>query len=145
MILYTQAALWSQVPEKKESLFRAGTSIENPLNLRDPFKPPRLKKKKNNIAGGTFKGGVFTNIPSADEISLDDLVIVGVLLGKNRRAVAKLKSNAGQTFMLEEGLKVNDGKIELKAILPGGVIFVEKLTNIYGQIEYLETVIPISE
>jgi type IV pilus assembly protein PilP len=121
------------------------TRIPDPMKLRDPFKPPKLKKVNKNSKTGLVKNGVFTNIPSPENVTLDNILVLGVLLGKNRRAIAKLKDGDSNTFMLHEGLKINEGKIELKAILPGGVIFVEKLTNIYGQTEYLETVIPISE
>ena len=42
-------------------------------------------------------------------------------------------------------MKIGRDKIEVKAILPGGMILVEKITNIYGDDEYIETVIPISK
>ena len=46
--------------------------------------------------------------------------------------------------ILREGMKIGADQAELKAILPGGIILVEKITNVYGEEEYLETVIPIS-
>jgi hypothetical protein len=33
---------------------------------------------------------------------------------------------------------------DVKAILPGGIILVEKIRNVYDQDEYLETVLPVS-
>jgi len=48
-------------------------------------------------------------------------------------------------IILKEGMKIGDDGAELKAILPGGIILVEKIVNVYGQEEYLETVIPISK
>ena len=42
-------------------------------------------------------------------------------------------------------MKIGEDGAELKAILPGGIIVVEKIVNVYGQEEYLETVIPISK
>ena len=53
--------------------------------------------------------------------------------------------NGKQQLILREGMKIGKSNAELKAILPGGVIFVEKITNVYNEIEYLETVIPISK
>jgi type IV pilus assembly protein PilP len=40
-------------------------------------------------------------------------------------------------------MKLGENNAELRAILPGGLILVEKNINIYGEEEYLETVIPI--
>jgi hypothetical protein len=42
-------------------------------------------------------------------------------------------------------MKLGPNNADIKAILPGGIILVEKVTNIYGEDEFLETVIPISE
>ena len=41
-------------------------------------------------------------------------------------------------------MKISHGEAEVKAILPGGVVIVEKIKNIYDQDEYLETILPIS-
>ncbi len=54
--------------------------------------------------------------------------------------------NTGRSIViLREGAKIGEDGAELKAIMPGGVILVEKIINVYGQEEYLETVIPISK
>jgi hypothetical protein len=42
-------------------------------------------------------------------------------------------------------MKLGANKATLRAILPGGLVLVEKNTNIYGEDEYLETVIPLSK
>jgi type IV pilus assembly protein PilP len=85
---------------------------------------------------------------------------VGVLLGENRRALAKVANESGgdnnrgmsrereqlseETFILKEGMLIGENDAELKAILPGGIVLVEKITNVYDQEEYLETIIPIT-
>ena len=57
--------------------------------------------------------------------------------------------NAGpepwHNYTVKEGDTLGENKAKLRAILPGGIILVEKTTNIYGQEEYLETVVPISK
>ena len=53
--------------------------------------------------------------------------------------------DGGPIIILKEGMKIGEDGAELKAILPGGIILVEKIVNVYGQEEYLETVIPISK
>ncbi len=69
--------------------------------------------------------------------------VVGVLIGRERRAMVK-SGDGGSIIILKEGMKIGEDGAELKAILPGGIILVEKIVNVYGQEEYLETVIPIS-
>lgn len=88
--------------------------------------------------------GTFTNIPDKGQVSLQDLRIVGVLIGKERRAHGEFKDSK-EVVILREGMKVGEDNAELKAILPGGIVLVEKIINVYGQEEYLETVIPISK
>ncbi len=131
------------------------TKIEKPFELRDPFKPPRIKMKTiAKVKEGGYRNGIYTNIPSINELEMGNFRIVGILVGKERRAMAKLNKksknkqsevSANATFILQEGMKIGQEQAELKAILPGGVVFVEKITNVYGQDEYLETVMPISQ
>lgn len=139
--------------QEKEYTFFKGekTMIKNPFELRDPFKEEMLKRatKKKNIGNNSVtEGNLFSNVPTVDSItSLDKIRVVGVLLGKDRRALIRLGSGAGASkdiIILKEGMKVGVDNVELKAILPGGVVFVEKIRNVYDQDEYLETVIPVS-
>ncbi len=130
------------------SFFKDKTKIDDPYELRDPFKAPPTKgakteqEKKQNY----FKtaDGTFTNIPDKGQVNLQDIRIVGVLIGKERRALAKF-GEGKDVVILREGMKVGQDNAELKAILPGGIVLVEKIINVYGQEEYLETVIPISK
>lgn len=130
--------------ENKVNFFdREETSIKNPMKLRDPFKAPKIEPPKDKAEGSLLQEGVYTNRTPPSDLTLDTIKVAGVLLGNNRRAIVH-GTNKTQTYTLKEGMKISGGNVELKAILPGGVIFVEKITNIYGQTEYLETVIPIS-
>ena len=47
-------------------------------------------------------------------------------------------------YYIKEGMKLGENGAEVKAILPGGIVLVEKIRNVYDQDEYLETVIPVS-
>jgi Tfp pilus assembly protein PilP len=130
---------------KLEDLFEGMTSIENPFELRDPFKRPLKKRaKKGKKVLGKTKKGVYSNIQQIGEVKLEDLVIVGVLIGKERRAIVKVGTKPNP-YIIKEGMKLGRNDAEIKAIVPGGIILVEKVTNIYGEDEYLETVIPISK
>lgn len=128
------------------NFFRDKTKIDKPFELRDPFKAPQTKVEKANDRGGfqiTGKGQ-YTNIVENTVKSIEDIRLVGVLIGKERRAMVSAGQNKG-IIILKEGMKIGEDGAELKAILPGGIILVEKIVNVYGQEEYLETVIPISK
>ena len=126
--------------------FKEKTDIPDPLSLRDPFKPPFIKGvvSKAKIVSGVLRDGVFTNAPRWEDISLGQITIKGVYVGENRRALASIGGSKGGV-LLKEGMKLGRGGAEVKAILPGGVVIVEKIINIYDQEEYLETIIPISK
>lgn len=140
-------------PDKTlNEFFEKKTKIENPLDLRDPFKSPPVKAGKKD-SGTTTKGtyirsenGEFSN---TTEVRLSDLDIftikvVGVLIGKERRAMVLPSADATTPVIVKEGSKLGPDNAEVKAILPGGIVLVEQIINVYGQEEYLETVIPIS-
>lgn len=133
-----------------KTFFDNKTRIENPFNLRDPFKAPPAKKdavvKKTT---GYIKSGQgnYTNIEQTppEQITVSDIRVVGVLIGKERRALISLGGATSKVIILKEGMKIGQEEAELKAILPGGIVLVEKIVNVYGEEEYLETVVPISK
>ena len=136
---------------KVNPIFREGTTtIKNPLDLRDPFKKKRrrLRKRKKNY-GGYLTDGKYSNLPSIRNYPINQIRIVGVLLGKNRRAIAKISKGGdgkldGESYMIKEGMKIGENDAEVRAIVPGGIVLVEKIRNVYDQDEYIETVIPVS-
>ncbi len=132
--------------EKGYNYFRKQTKIKDPFKLRDPFKRKFSKRKKSKKFSTSIGGNSFSNIPSVENIPLNRIVITAVLLGKNRRAIAQLKGATGTsktTYIVKEGMNLGENKAEVKAILPGGVVLVEKIRNVYDQDEYLETILPI--
>lgn len=127
-------------------VFEGKTSIEKPFELRDPFAAPKIKSAKKESIKSKKADGVFDNrkrIESVTDYKLADVTIVGVVIGKERRVSISLGKDKG-IFVLQEGDKLGRNRAEIKAILPGGIILVEKVNNIYGEDEYIETVIPIS-
>lgn len=133
---------------EQKDIFSDKTSIEKPTKLRDPFKSPvsaKQQEAEKTKEKTTLKNGVFTNLPSLENVTLDTVRVMGVLMGEKPRALLADKGNLKATILAREGDKINKGKVELKAILPRGVVFVEQITNVYGQFEYLETVVPISD
>lgn len=124
------------------------TRLKDPFNLRDPFK--RVMFKRKSEIKKSYKvmeeGSVFSNLPTIENVPLSKIKVVGILLGKERRAMAKI-SGGGQTsetYILKEGMKLGENQAELKAILPGGIVVVEKLKDVYDKDEFIETLIPVS-
>lgn len=137
-------------PKKFYETLEKETQIKNPLKLRDPFKKPIFKEveKSRKVRGYIVEEGEISNVKKIEKISLDKIKVVGVLMGLNRRAVIKimdLKGISKETYILKEGMKIGTNDAELKAVLPGGIVVVEKIKNIYDQDEYFETIIPLSE
>ena len=120
------------------------TGIKDPFKLRDPFKKPILRGSKKILQTVPNKIGEnsYSNQPNISGIAIDNISIVGVMLGKNRRAIAKAKGST-DTFIIKEGMSLGLDKAMVKAIMPGGVVLVEKIKNVYDQFEYLETLLPI--
>ena len=125
------------------SFFSDKTKIENITKLRDPFQSPKFELPEEKLQEKSLKrNGIYTNINGAGELSLSDLDLQGLLIGKNRRAII---NKNGQTLVLKEGMKIGKNGAEIKAILPGGIVLVEQIKNIYGEDEILETVIPFKK
>lgn len=142
-ILVSMVGAMAAPVDPLSNFFRDKTKIDKPFELRDPFKPTQFKSDKPKDRGGfhiTGKGQ-YSNIVESTVSKIEDIKLVGVLIGRERRAMV-----AGEkgVIILKEGMKIGEDGAELKAILPGGIIIVEKIVNVYGQEEYLETVIPIS-
>jgi Tfp pilus assembly protein PilP len=128
------------------NLFKEKTTIEDPFGLRDPFRAPMIRsdRRQGRSDKAVIRDGAFTNINPVNVGNLDSLRVVGVMVGKERRALVKVDGRE-EVMVLREGMRIGNDNAELKAIHPGGIIMVEKLVNVYGEEEYLETVIPISQ
>lgn len=132
---------------QEKIFFKDKTKIKNPFEIRDPFKAP-VRKRRDAEQKKLFQEGVFSNIPGIENVPIKNIKITGVFLGRERRAIAKIigvGTDKNSTVILKEGMKLGQDDAELKAILPGGIVLVEKIINVYGQEEYLETIIPISQ
>jgi Tfp pilus assembly protein PilP len=129
------------------NLFKSKTYVKNPLDLRDPFKR-RINKKKNGSGRQNHEVGNYTNYgENIESKPVESIRIIGVMIGKDRRAMAKLFTGGklqNDVYYIKEGMKIGPNGAEVKAILPGGVVLVEKIRNVYDQDEYLETVLPLS-
>ena len=127
-------------------IFQGKTEIPSPEKLRDPFKPPKMKIEVADDAKPKTKksNGVYSNIKTIGNVKLNDVRVSGVLVGQERRAILNI-NNSLEQYIIREGDTLGENQAKVRAIVPGGLILVEKVTNIYGETEYLETVIPISK
>lgn len=127
------------------------------LQIRDPFKR-EMPKKQRLLKKDQFGSTNYSNVLTLEGIPLERIRVVGVILGKTRSALARIAgegasagdSMAGgeempEVITIKEGMPLGVNGGEVRAILPGGIVVVEKIRNVYDQDEYLETIIPISE
>lgn len=155
MMLFSFILISAQAQEeaREYNLFKSKTFVKNPLDLRDPFKRKINKKKsQSQTKAQNHLNGIYTNVNgSLENRPLESLRVTGVVLGSERRAIVKVinaTTESGERdtniYYLKEGMHVGENGAEVKAILPGGIVLVEKIRNVYDQDEYLETVIPVS-
>lgn len=100
------------------------------LKARDPFRSPPFDK----ILIGT-----------KDELELyglDSIKMIGVLTGPDRLR-AMLQIPDGKTFLVSERMKVGIHQGIIKKITPDEVIVREKVKNILGEDEYIDSEIPL--
>jgi type IV pilus assembly protein PilP len=146
MIKILLALFWTFFAIAESDFFKGKTSLENPFDLRDPFEPAKQDYQIKSELSTKVAPGVYSNIPTLGRVNIKDIKVIGVLIGKERRAMLQtVGQSTGQTYVVKEGQLLGDEKAEIKAILPSGLVLVEKITNVYGEQEYLETVIPISK
>lgn len=145
-ILFAGFSYAQDIP--KTDIFKNKTKIVDPFKIRDPFRSQKetknYQKEEKITKTGGIRNGIFTNLGTIENVSLANIKIIGVIIGKDRRAIAQVGASKSGVI-LKEGMKIGEDKAEIKAILPGGIVLVEKIVNVYGQDEYLETVIPISK
>lgn len=127
------------------SVFALDADLKKRLkDFRDPFKRniSVLRGKKVKASKKTF----FSNRTDPSNVNVQNLRVTGVFLGEKRRAIAQDTSkDNGEPFVISEGMQLGQDKIKVAAILPGGIVLIEKVKNIYDEYEYLETIIPVSE
>ena len=133
-----------------EQCFAQGIDLKSARNIRDPFKV-KYRKKLGNKRARTEKFTGFSNRASTENLSIDRLKVTGIFMGKNPRAMVQeildqtTNKVSEDVVIIKEGMKIGPDQVEVKAILPGGVVLVEKIINVYDEEEYLETILPLSD
>lgn len=141
-VILSNDIIYAATGNSEYTFLNKPTTIKNPYELRDPFKRKIVRKKGLAKIKERAKGIFDNTIESLETKNTDSLKIMGVIIGKERRAMATARGGK-EIFILKEGMKIGTNEAEVKAILPGGVVLVEKIKNVYDQDEYLETVLPV--
>ena len=152
-----QASIESEVDESLRSgdyhfFENQNTNIRNPFEMRDPFRTEAARARKSEEISRKRRSD-FTNLPTIAEVPVERIRITGILLGETRRAVAKTIERSSEdggeevlsedSYILREGMTIGQYGAEIKAILPGGVVLVEEILNVYDQLEFIETILPL--
>lgn len=84
-----------------ETIFKEKSEIKDPMSLRDPFLSPKIKSKKRIRVANKIGKGMYSNVPVIGTVKLENLRIIGVVIGANRRAFVKL-TQGGNTLSLQK-------------------------------------------
>ena len=82
LVLFFIDSSYSQIGE-----FSGSSVIQDPINLRDPFKPPKRAIKDKKSSNALLRGGVYTNVGSSTTLPLESIKVSGVILGERNRAI----------------------------------------------------------
>lgn len=111
-------------------------TLESAMTLRDPFRRPELK-----TAMAIDEGGL---IPELERYELDKFKLVGVITGAKKNK-ALLTAPNGKMHVVSDKTVLGNRRGYIKRILPGMIVIEEKVVNLLGQEERIETVIAIKD
>ena len=103
-------------------------TLENSLNIRDPFRRamPRASLAQDD------------NGNDLEKYEIDKFKLVGVITGPKRHK-ALLTTPSGKMHVVSESMRIGNRRGVIKKIAPGTITVEEKLVNILGQEEVIET------
>ena len=103
-------------------------SMEETLTLRDPFRRPNKFSENSTDAA----------IPELERYSLEQFKIIGIITGP-KKAKALLSTPTNKMFIVQESDKLGNRSGIVKKIKDRSVLVREKLVNLIGQEENIET------
>ena len=108
-------------------------TIENSLSVRDPFRRPAPSGPQ-----------VDDTTPELLRYEIDKFKLVGVITGP-KKAKAMLTSPSGKMHIVAEEMPIGTRRGFIKKIAPGMIEIEEKVINLLGQEENIDTVIEIKD
>lgn len=103
-----------------------GATVQDLIKLRDPFKRPVLK-----LEAGESKSEL-------ESFSIDKFSLAGVLTGP-RKTRAVVVGPDGKTYVVGESTRIGLRKGVITQIRADRVVVVEKITNVFGEVERVES------
>lgn len=107
-------------------------SLENSLGLRDPFSRPAPK-------GGGDSGPEMSDL---ERFELDKFKLVGVITGPKKNK-ALITTPEDKMIVVSEGMAMGTRRGKVKRIYKGHLSVEEKVVNLLGQEENIETVLDL--
>ena len=105
---------------------------EEILKMRDPFKHPEIEVSKKVILG------------PLEQYGIDSFKMIGVLTGPSKMR-ALLRDPAGKTHIVSESVKIGTRGGSILKISEDSLLVREKIVNVLGMIENVDSVIPLVE
>ncbi len=120
------------VPQAESSSGVAAVAGSEAMKLRDPFKRPSL-----DVTGG---------IPKTDleNFQIENIRMVGMLSGPSNKRAMVLAPN-GKTYLIAETAKIGIRSGVVTKINPDSIEVKEKIVNVLGQEEEINTVIRLPD
>lgn len=112
-------------------------TLENSLSLRDPFR--RFTPKAN---ANTDENGL---IPELERYELDKYRLMGIITGPKKNKALVLSTVDGRMHIVAEKQRIGVKRGVVKKIAPGSVVVEEKVVNLLGQEEKVETAIEFAK
>ena len=91
----------SVMASSPSNIFKGLTSIKEPFELRDPFRPAKIEIERGKTVVGKISSGVYSNIPVLGDIEIEEMLVVGVIIGKERRAFVRVKGKDNTTYTIK--------------------------------------------
>ncbi len=131
LFLTSLTAVSAQIkPERNNNKEDTSMHLQNYLHLRDPFRKPMLKVSTEVTEGGS--------IPELERYPLDQLKLIGIITGPKKNK-ALLTTPNGRMHIVTERMHVGNRRGLIKRIVPGTILVEEKVVNLLGQEEKIET------
>ncbi|MEW6056508.1 MAG: pilus assembly protein PilP [Bdellovibrionota bacterium] len=111
-------------------------SLESSMTLRDPFRRPIPK-----LADGADEGG---RVPELQRYELDKFSLIGIITGLKKNK-ALVTTPDGRMHIVSENAVMGTRSGAVKRISAGFISVEEKVVNILGQEEKIETIIKLKE
>lgn len=113
----------------------ASFTIENSLNLRDPFSR-LIMKGANKVAD--------VQIPELERHDLQEFKLIGIITGPNKNRALVMGPDS-KMHVVSESAVIGTRKGLITKIRPGGITVYEKVVNLLGQQEGIESKIEFQE